>query len=159
MSGWQDWLWAARRGLDVPEPDPHHHALATPARLHCVPFSSPPASNTTAMSPRQGHHASGGHQVKQALARPGRADARHREHPTFLPSHLLSPPPDFPPCRILAFIQPLPTSHPPISLLGFPSCNLQLLSPPPPGLRDTKGFALPHRHHVTRQASGHRQKG
>lgn len=32
-----------------------------------------------------------------------------------------------------------------LCLPGFPSCNLRRLSPPPPGLRDTKGFTHPQR--------------
>lgn len=120
---------------------------ATPARLHCVPSLPLQPPTRPAMSPRQGHFMPvAGIKLSKHSQAWGGLDARHREHPDLPPPTHSHPSPTF--LRAVTCFHPASSNFTPTysPLLGFPSCNLQLLSPPPPGLRDTKGFALPHRH-------------
>lgn len=160
MSTLQEWALGSQKGsgMQAREADPGRYlpSCSCPS-LTLLPFSSLPASAPPATSPVQGDFAaSSGGQVEQAQSSPGRAGGETRaapRHPLspapracLLP--LLSPPPLLCPSRVFTcFHLASPNFTPTYSHLpGFPSCNQQLLSPPPPGLRDTKGFTHPHRH-------------
>ena len=134
--------------MESREPDPCHHApsRSRQASLCSLLFPSSlqhdwprPLCKVTSL-PVAGIKLS-----KHSQARGG-LDARHREHPDLPPPTHSHPSPTFL-CEVTCFHPASSNFTPTYSpLLGFPSCNLQLLSPPPPGCRDTKGFALPHRH-------------
>lgn len=152
-----NWLWAPRRGLEwrpriltpstIPPAAPAQALLCSPSlSLQRLPSQPRPLCKVTSLP------AAGTKLSKQSS--PGRAGGEPQAAAppplpcVFLRLPALTPSAALPLERIHFFHPASPNFTPTYSHLpGFPSCNLQLLSPPPPGLRDTKGFTHPHRHH------------
>lgn len=148
--------------MESQEPDPLHHPPATGAQASLcsppLPLQPRPLCKVSSLP------AAGGARLSKQSG-PVRAGGDISGPPSLLVSSSSCPPtplswlcPSLPPDS-LTLLSVFTCFHPASSnftsthshLLGFPSCNLQLLSPPPPGLRDTKEFTHPHLHEETDQ--------